>query len=102
MKKNQAYKAKREKIHRMHNFYEYYYADDFLHDIETNKMYISMIGINTDNLEFSQIFSRLIVDSDKFEEYFYDDLSVLNSNWLDLKLRLLEKDEKSDEENYVG
>jgi hypothetical protein len=94
MKKNQAYKIRKSDAKRQYDDYEYYYADDFLWDIETGKMYISMYGIDIETLDTAQITSKFIVEADKFNDYFYDDDSVLDSDWLYEKAVSLESEDK--------
>ena len=74
MKRCNVYKMKPEAKKRLNAIHDYYYAENFLQDVhDRDFLYISMVGINTDTLEFSQMLDMFCIKHTEFEDVFEEE-----------------------------
>ena len=90
MTKCNIYKIREEVKDKLPALSIFYYADDFYKDVTTNKLVISMIGVNLETMEMAQLFDKFIVPSELFSEYFYDDI-IMTTHEINNKIEELSK-----------
>lgn len=79
MTKCNIYKIKEDAKEKLPAVYTFYYADDFYKDVITNKLVISMIGVDLETMQMTQLFDKFVVPSELFTEYFYEEIVMTSS-----------------------